>query len=666
MVFQTLQYRFEIVEGHIVRITHICAGDRIQYWDIYLENVFWGGKITFPMSVDGEAVDRILWMYDLTQEEFQATGEYKAKGYTLAKGLALGDDLDPAESKTMGVVAVYSNKQRDKLNFILLTNRQQMYKRFVHFRHKWERVSLFGNSFRLRFWGRLYSEKHLDIPQIGSAKLVIDQNHFRMLRFPFGKTKKGRFWIGRFRIPLESIVSQETMINNPIHIEVAVGDERLEFNIGHKTKRKRPTKYNYIPIKSKYYRDKALFVRGNVNQNWTLVVRDKDPIEHAPQFLLKESPYVSAVLYHLGRIVKKLHRANVNLYFEKNSIKADEGTFEIFQRALGSRNSKNYFILDSRSESWEKLSGNANVIEKYSWKYYWLLYTADNFISTETSSHLNVHRAVNYYVRKALLKPKLIFLQHGVTYMKKQGEGSVFGKGKEGEPAYIMVDSPKEAKVVAKMLKIPIERCVDTGLPVFSTIEYGHIRQETPDVATIMLTWKPSEEHMISHFEDSTYYRYTRKIYDILLHYLPEGQIRIVPHPKVLELLLHTDLSDVIWTGTVAEVLRQTKLLLTDYSSVCYNAFYQGAAVIFYQEDLEAYEREVGKLIPAEDEYIGYRFFETGQLDVCLQGGIINGEIMLEVLRTEEFRQRYSEINRHCDGKNVERIVEFLHREKVI
>lgn len=645
----TLQkYRFEILERHIVHMTHLLADGGEECWNIYLENVFWGGKIRFPMTVEREAMDRILWMYDLSAEEFCQTGEYKAKG------------------GTSGVVSVYANRKKKELNFILFTNREQMYRRFLHFRHRREKAVFLGNQLKIRFQGRLYSEKKPDLPKDCRARLVVDQNHVFDIPLSMGRRRRGRFVRVNIRIPLESIVSKETAINNPIRVEAVLGGEILSFNVGHKTRSRRPKKYNYVPLVSKYYGKKALFIRGNIHQNWTLVVREKEAIESDAGFLFKESRGVSALLFHLGSLARRLRRNSVNLFYEKNSMKAEEGTYQVFQEALVSNNSRNYFILDSRSGQWKQLSGEKNVVEKYSWKYYWLLYTADHLISTETSSHLNVHRALNPYVRRALLKPEFIFLQHGVTYMKCQGAGSVFGKGKEGEPAAVVVCSPKEARAVAGMLKIPMERCVDAGLPVFSTIEYEHIRQDSPDIVTIMLTWKPSEEHLLSHFENSTYYGAVRRVYASLLNHLTWEQIRIVPHPKVLELLRRTDLAGTIWSGTVAEALRETKLLITDYSSVCYNAFYQGAAVIFYQEDLDAYEKEVGRLVPGAEEYIGYRCFDMAALEDCLRRGIHNRVILLDVLRTEEFVRRYGEINRHWDGKNVQRIGAYLREKKVI
>lgn len=638
-------YHFEIVRGHIVQIKYGFPDGGEQIWNIYLENIFWGGKISFPMYVEEDALDRILWLYDLKPEEFMETGEYRAKGMST------------------GTVCVYTNKRRDEMYFILFTNRQQMYRRFIHFSHRAEHVSLRRNQFHLTFEGCVYSEKWRDF-HLRRVTLVVDRNHRMDIRQSLEGKKK--YTKVRYEVPLESIVSQETLINNPIHVETDVDGVLLEFNVGHKAKRRKPDKFCYVPMTAAYYRDKALFVRGNINQNYTLVVRDRDPIEYDPDFLAMETRRKSLLMYYMGKVRRAFRKVPVNLYYEKHSMKGEEGTFEIFLLASESKKSRNYYILDPGSPQWGELSPYPNVVAKYSRLYYRLLYSADCFISTETPSHLNVHRALNPYVRKALLEKKFVFLQHGVTYLKCQGAGSVFGRGKEGEPDYIIVGSGKEADAVAGMLQIPQDRCVNTGLPIFSTLAYEHISESSDNIVTVMMTWKPSEEHLLSHFEDSGYYRNVTAVYEMIQHYIPRGQIQMVPHPKVTELLMQTDLAEVIWKGPVSEALKKTKLLVTDYSSVCYNAFYQGAAVVFYQPDLEEYQREVGNLVPKDEEYIGYRTYELQELEQCIQKGIHRGCIDLNYLRSEEFRARYRTINQFSDGENIRRIADFLRKEEIV
>ena len=109
-----------------------------------------------------------------------------------------------------------------------------------------------------------------------------------------------------------------------------------------------------------------------------------------------------------------------------------------------------------------------------------------------------------------------------------------------------------------------------------------------------------------------------------------------------------------------------TKLLITDYSSVCYNAFYQGAGVVFYQEDIEKYEAENGKLIPNDDEYIGKRAFNINELESIIMEIIENNKIKLSEVRRKEFENNYKTINEFTDGKNIDRIYEKLIKLRLI
>ncbi len=461
-------------------------------------------------------------------------------------------------------------------------------------------------------------------------------------------------------IPAEKLVSQESKINNPLTFTLSINGVPVKYRLTKIEKRMKASRFYFVPMSGFYYKNYALFLRRNIAGTYYLVIREKADIEWDKSFLSLESELCSFIMYHMGKIKRKLHFRKINLFFEKDAAKADEGTWEIFDTVYQMSSSRNFFILDSSSPEWERRCMHDNVIAKYSSRYYRLLYSCDGLISTETSSHLNVHRALNHYVRKALLERPLIFLQHGVTYLKRQGNNSAFVKGNEGEPTYMIVGSRKEEDAVCEMLKIRPEQCIKAGLPIFSTITYEHITQDSDDIITIMPTWKPSEEYLINHFEDSTYFEKVETLYDLLKQYVSEEKIRIVPHPKVLPLLLKTRVGDRLYQGSVADALADTKLLVTDYSSVCYNVFYQGGGVLFFQPDLAEYEAEVGKLIPKAEEYIGWRTFSLSELETHIRTGIKNGIINLSYFRTEEFIRQYRQINEFCDGKNVERIVAFL------
>ena len=181
----------------------------------------------------------------------------------------------------------------------------------------------------------------------------------------------------------------------------------------------------------------------------------------------------------------------------------------------------------------------------------------------------------------------------------------------------------------------------------------------------IVFTWKPYEEHLYD-FRESSYYQDVVEIWNMLSKYIDKDKVCIIPHPKVFNLLMNTDMKDSVWQGPISEILKKSKLLITDYSSVAYNSFYQGSGVIFYQPDLKLYERENGDLIPEDDEYIGERVFTINELEDVINETVIDGKINLDRVRTDEFKEIYKSINEFSDGKNMERLYDRLVKLKII
>ena len=337
----------------------------------------------------------------------------------------------------------------------------------------------------------------------------------------------------------------------------------------------------------------------------------------------------------------------------------------MFLLSQKSKKTKNYFVISKNCPDYSKIKKHKNIITKYSLKYYFLVYCCANFISTEAPSHLNVLRSNNKRFRLATYMKNFIFLQHGVTYMKCHGKNSPFVKGREAEPNYIVVGSAKEQEVVCDMLQISENRILKVGLPIFDKIKNNHINESSDDIVTVMLTWKPYEEHLYD-FEKSDYYKNILEVINLLEKYVSKEQILIVPHPKIKDLLMSTNLKNQVWGNQISEVLNKSKLLITDYSSVAYNSFYQGGAVIFYQPDLELYEKENGPLIPFDNEYIGERVFTLSELKKIFSKTIQKKKINLCQLRNEEFEKKYKEINEFNDGKNIERLYKELIIKNII
>lgn len=572
---------------------------------------------------------------------------------------------DEEESYSNNVIVVYSRENEIRYSYC---SEETAYKRIIKLRYKVLGISLNKRRLKIRVLAYLVNPYKLDIKH---TKFYIDEVLGKECNLKQYKTQLSKLQmleghnIYTFKFKMKDIIKDESVINGAIRFGINIDGNEIGYRIGIlKPNIKNPQHY-YAPIKSVYTKDFAVHIRRTIKGNLTLVKRRKEPIENTLKFRILESKFISGLFYNISKILVPKRKNKINIFYEKFASKAEEGTYDLFLLMQKNKRGKNYFIISEDSPDYEKIKENKNVVKKYSLKYYWLIYNANNFISTEASIHLNILRSNNSALRKSLTDKKFIFLQHGVTYMKAQGKNSTFSKGKEGEVSYIVAGSEKEKDIIADMLGIYEQQVLKTGLPIFSRVKYNHINDKSDNIVTIMLTWKPYEEQLYN-FEESTYYKNTMDIYNMLTKYIDKEKIIIVPHPKVYDLLKETDIKENIWLGKISEVLEKTKLLITDYSSVCYNSFYQGAGVIFYQEDLEKYEAENGKLIPNDDEYIGRRAFNLKELKSIIKETIENNNIKLDKVRTKEFENNYKTINEFTDGKNIDRIYEKLVELKLV
>lgn len=563
-------------------------------------------------------------------------------------------------------LCVYSknNKIHIKVNTLDI-----IYKTLIDVLYKVIKVSLGRKYVKISFLAYIVNPYDL---KIKNSKFSIDSKNEKEISLIQKKQKISKLDILRkkyfynIKLKISDLLDSDEAINNYFSVILNINDILVNYKLGIKVKKLKTSKYYNLPIKSKYTSDFAVHIRRTIAGNLILVKRPMEYPEHTLKFRILESKLVSFFMYYIGKILAKHQRKNVNIFYEKFASKVEEGVFELFKSCKAeSKKSKNYFVIDKNSVDYDRIKNEKNVVKKYSFKYYWLIYKANYFIASEAPSHLNILRSNNKYFRKATYDKKLIFLQHGIIYMKNLGLNSSFKKGKEGESILFLASSEKERDIIVDMLEYSEEEIMKTGLLMYDAIKYKHINEESKDIATVMLTWKPYEESLFD-FKESSYYKYTMDLYNILKEKIDTKNIKIIPHPKAKKMLMQTDLKELLWDGKISEVLKETKLLITDYSSICYNAFYQGAGVIFYQPDLEKYEEENGKLIPNDDEYIGYRVFNNKDLEKVLDKIIENKKIKLSEARTKEQEEIYATINEFHDGKNTERVLKKLKEEKII
>lgn len=587
----------------------------------------------------------------------------KSKG---KEEVLLKQEIGTTEDGEKEYIVVYTNSET--VNCVRCTQ-QQLYNCLVKVKNRLLHARITKKKVKLTILAYVVNDYGLEI---GEQKFYINSEISQPCKlkvYPDFISKATMILDGgnihTYTFDLDTIVDDESAINGVTRYTLNVNGYELEYKIRRKFKFRRNTKLYYVPMKPMYTDQYAIHFRRTFAGTLRFVKRMKEPIEDTRKFRLLESKPVSFVLYYLGRLLSYIRIRKINIFYEKFASKSEEGVYELYQKCNNSKRTKNFFVIDENSPDYERIKSDKHVLRKYSFKYYWYIYNCSWFIGSEAPSHLNILRSNNPYFRKATVTRKFVFLQHGIIYMKNLGVTSVFGAEREAGANYFVVSSEKEKQVVMDMLGYQENQLLKTGLGMYSKVPYNSINNDSEDYITVMLTWKDYEEQ-IEDFETSSYYKNTIEICEMLKKYIDASRIILIAHPKAYLSLSQTDLKDTIWSKPISEALSKTKLLITDYSSICYNAFYRGAGVIFYQPDLDVYEKEDGKLIPSEEEYVGKRAFDIEALENIIKETVKNKTIDLTGVRNKEHEKQYALINEFHDGKNIDRIYEELYQRKIV
>jgi len=476
-------------------------------------------------------------------------------------------------------------------------------------------------------------------------------------------------------IPLNEIGSAT---NTRIVVSISLGTTVLTKRLTYRADRHAGnTRLYYLPfsVRKNYQTGFCRHLRRSASGVIVIMQRNLKPLEKTPGFRFIESWPIGALLYCAGSIARAVSPHKTLLFYEKFASKAEEGTYELFTmaRALqdaagkhtGGKNSALAFIIDQQSRDYERIKGSG-VVPKFSFRYYWLIYRASAFVGTEAPSHLHFLHSSNRWLKHCFCARPFVFLQHGILFLKPLEKTSAFVRGRDAAADYVIASSEKERTVLMRDLHYNKEQILVTGLGLFSHLNYRHINENSSDIITIMLTWKPYDDSLA--FSQSTNYTILQQILQVVRRHVPNEQIRLMVHPKELYSLdSESELPIPFCTQPIHEILAETKLLITDYSSVCYSSFYQGGSVLFYQPDLELYEKAVGALLPQADEYIGYRNFKIEELEQLLTKAIDqNGHIKRGLLRTKQHEAAYQSINEFNDGQNLHRILHELQRLELL
>ncbi len=333
-------------------------------------------------------------------------------------------------------------------------------------------------------------------------------------------------------------------------------------------------------------------------------------------FLFRVKERFALVLSILLR--RQLAHKHIFLCYEKYCSMAQDNGFYFFRYCMEhdmeqKMNRNIYFIIDKRQPDYRErlLPYKDHVIQFMSLKHMVYLLAARLLISSDSKAHAYAWRA-----KESIILPrinhgkKLVFLQHGVIALKKV---NFFWKTVNSADLFI-TSNRREYDIICQHQGYPPENVVITGLARWDVLEDRPIPEKH---ILLMPTWRNWLEEVTDEaFVASDYYKnYMSLINDPRLEELLEDYdlyLDFYIHPKFREYMARFSISGnprvkmiPFGSAPLNRLMMECRMLVTDYSSVCWDVYYQKKPVLFYQFDVEQYNETTGSYIDFDTELFG-------------------------------------------------------------
>lgn len=469
------------------------------------------------------------------------------------------------------------------------------------------------------------------------------------------KFKGYSYFLNIYKVTFDMEFLKTCPIQNLIKFTFKGGKEEVTlpvvYNIVHFTK--------YKGYTSKIYNfeneDLACYFRQGRNNSMSITVRKKNITD---KFSKKTSIFFAWIISKFCVNNRKV------LLYEKECGKYEEGSSVLYEKLIDMGYNNVYYVIDKNSSHVQFIKPKymKNIIWAHTFKHYLEFFKCKKFIGTESLVHLIELRVANKHITTKIQskKYKYVFLQHGVMYMVSLDSNNrgFFRKGNEmPKDAKIVVSSKLEAEHFVELGGFEMDDLYITGLPFYDRTT----KNDNADKITIMPTWRPWDyTTLISNPQESSYYNFVSGIYNSIPSKLKD-KVVLLPHPLVLDMFRKTELGERIPEIISYDlILQDTALLITDYSSISYSAFYRGSNVIFvWNEKDECMSYYGGHLMLNEENVFGDIVYKYDGLET-----IINENYLKE--QKQKYIENYNKIVEFRDNKNTERLIEKLIKDKII
>jgi len=319
------------------------------------------------------------------------------------------------------------------------------------------------------------------------------------------------------------------------------------------------------------------------------------------------------------------------LVFEKFCSLAQDNGYYFFKYCMeqlpASKRKNIYYVIKKDAPDYQKLKQfGRNVVPFMSFRHMLLCLTASAYVGSDSRSHVYQWRPKPNLISYRVAYHKILFLQHGVTAMKRVDY--LFGRHGTSPMTYFLTTSKREQDIVTANFGYSEQDAPICGFARWDALE-DRSDAAHPQIL-LMPTWRPwLEDKTADYFVQSDYFRrYSELIQDPRLErFLEDNDATLVfyIHPKLADQLANFQTAServrLVPMGSqpLNEVMMESTALITDYSSVCWDMLYMRKPVVYYQFDQDRYLEVTGSYVDLNEDLPGDVCKGTDELFASLE-----------------------------------------------
>lgn len=320
-----------------------------------------------------------------------------------------------------------------------------------------------------------------------------------------------------------------------------------------------------------------------------------------------------------------------------------------------------YYVIDKDSPERRNLAGLDHVLDHKSPEHVDTMLRADRLIGTHHADYLYPTRAPSFARR--MTAPK-VFLQHGVMGTKWMAPN--YGKSVPSfETDLFLVSSKREKEYIVQDFGYRPDEVAVTGLSRFDALFDGQT-PAVPGQILVLPTWRdwlqdPDGFTETEYFEQWRAFITSPRLRELLERH--GGHVVFCLHPNMQRFSSYFETPGVrvVLQGEVdvQQLLKESEVLVTDYSSPGFDFSFLDKPVLYFQFDVRRFLGRWGSHLDLENEL-------PGPIAYTLDGVLDNLAAALERGSTIEpqYAARAARFLTHRGGSNNERIIEAIQHAR--